>query len=353
MKILHISFHKGCINDLNYVFDNLNIQYETMFFFNEDTSKSKNIHNDYYVITEKKANNLWIKYKEYFNTFDIIITSDTAPLSRIFLQNNWNKPLIIWICNRFDYGIENDISYYKLIRKSRKLLNVKLIGYTAFENLYCNRIRNVNIGNNVITPCGGISNIYDISINKPELNDTFFVPKYHNDTIMMDISKHLNNIGIKSVGKVKYNGPNDLLNYKGIIHIPYAWSNLAFFEGLQLGIVYFIPSINFLYEIIKDKSFFWSPPFYKNLIIYSEWYNSTFDKYIIKFESWDDLKTKINNLDFIKHRNYIKEFGQVYKFNVINKWKNIFDTYKSSHNDEKIKQKSVNFKFKKSRFSMF
>ena len=45
----------------------------------------------------------WVNSVVDFGKFDVIVTSDTAPLSRIFLQNNWKKPLIIWICNRFDY----------------------------------------------------------------------------------------------------------------------------------------------------------------------------------------------------------------------------------------------------------
>jgi len=48
----------------------------------------------------KKFGNL---HKDYFDTFDVIVTSGTAPLHESFLQNGWTKPLIIWICNRFDY----------------------------------------------------------------------------------------------------------------------------------------------------------------------------------------------------------------------------------------------------------
>ena len=253
MKILHLSFHRGCINDFNYVCDKLGHYVEVLSSIKEcNTNKNLSTltlpnaqHNN---ITHKRAEDYWNKYKDYFETFDCIVTSDTAPLSRIFLQNGWKKKLIIWICNRFDYangyrGGFPDREYYDLIRKATTLPNVHLIGYTAFENYYCKHIRNIDIGGKVITPTGGISQTYNNFLEKPNLNNTLFVPPYHNDTKMMNLKQQLENIGLKAYTG-KYNGPLDLTNYKAVVHIPYAWSNLAFFEMFQLGIVYFIPSIH-------------------------------------------------------------------------------------------------------------
>ena len=38
--------------------------------------------------------------------YDVVITSDTAPISRVFLEEQrWeDKSLIVWVCNRFDYS---------------------------------------------------------------------------------------------------------------------------------------------------------------------------------------------------------------------------------------------------------
>lgn len=105
MKILHVSFHKGCIGDINNVARLLSLDISVM---KADWD---------YLITHDRAAAIWDKYKEYFNTFDIILTSDTAPLSRIFLQNNYSGKLIIWICNRFDYPNRDgfpDSEYFSL-----------------------------------------------------------------------------------------------------------------------------------------------------------------------------------------------------------------------------------------------
>ena len=322
MKILHISFHKGCINDLNYVLTKLNYDFETMFFFNELNPDAIHGPAHYYKLTKDNANTYWNKYKDYFDKFNCIITSDTAPLSRIFLQNNWNKKLIIWICNRFDYSVEGDQNYYNLIRDAYNKPNIHIIGYTAFENIYCKNYRRINVGNKVITPCGNISDTYCNYIEKKNLNNTIFVPPYHNDTKMMNLSAQLIKIGIENYNG-KYDGPMDLKNYKGVVHIPYAWSNLAFFEAFHLGIVYFIPSISFFNNLRAGKNFFWSPPFIPNLIHVSEWYNPEYNDFFIKFDSWDDLKYKIDNLNYEEHKLKMKEFGEKYEEKILNSWREI------------------------------
>ena len=62
-------------------------------------------------------------------------------------------------------------------------------------------------------------------------------------------------MGIK-VFNGRYNGPKDLAEFAGVIHIPYAWSNLALLEAIQLGIVFFIPSKKFLKYL--NNSEFWN-----------------------------------------------------------------------------------------------
>jgi len=333
MKILHLSHHKGCINDFNYVCKQLNIQCEVLSSV-EGCTTNKNItpltlpNGQHYNITDKRAKDYWNKYKDYFNTFDCIITSDTAPLSRIFLQNNWKKKLIIWICNRFDYWHSGraDINYYKIIQRATTLKNVHLVGYTEFENFYCKYIRNIDIGNTVITPTGGISKTYNNFIKKDELNDILFVPPYHNDTIMMNLKNKIETLGFKAYTG-KYNGPYDLTNYKAVVHIPYAWSNLAFFEMFQLGIVYFIPSISFLSKIVKGKNFFWSPPFISKVLTISEWYNPKYKDLLIFFNSWEDLKIKITTLNYVDHKLTLKAFGEAHIKKTLKLWEQLIFKY--------------------------
>lgn len=327
MKILHISFHKGCQNDIEYVCKELHQELNFMEF---DDGKTRTCAK--YNIGHDRANDCWNKYKDYFNKFDIIITSDTAPISRVFLQNYFEKRLIIWVCNRFDYYDAAsldckfpDQEYYDLIKSVKNRKNVTIMGYTPFENYYAKNIRNVDIGELVIKPIGKVSDTYSNFIETKIENkqNTFFVPPYHNDTIMMNLSKKLTEIGILNYNS-RYNGPLDLLNFKGVIHIPYAWSNLAFFEAIQLGIVYFIPSKNFLFDLTKDKDFFWSPPFKSNVLELSEWYNPEHKNILVYFDSWDDLLNKTKNIDYNYIRLNMKQFTINHTNKYIDEWKKLF-----------------------------
>jgi hypothetical protein len=334
MKILHISFHKGCINDINYICKHFGIECEILsqsheFNTNKDIQSLWESNNQHYNITHDRAKKYWDRYKDYFEQFDCIITSDTAPLSRIFLQNNWQKKLIIWICNRFDYTHREipvdfpDKEYYDLFRKATQMPNVYVIGYTKYENIYCEKF-GINV-NNVIQPSGGISNVYNNLTKNSELNNKLFVVPYHNETKMMNLVEHIQNMKI-DVAFGRYNGPIDLLNYKAIIHIPYAVSNLALFEIFQIGLVYFIPSFKFLLELFNThKTPFFQIPLGNPEII--EWYNPEFKDAFIYFDSWDDFKQKYESLDYAYHKQKVLELGKKHMNNVLSKWKNILYTH--------------------------
>lgn len=319
MKILHVTYHTGCALNINYVCKQLNYNLETQFA------------NWNYNIGYNRANEVWGKYKDYYNSFDIIITSDTAPLSRIFLQNNFSKKLIVWICNRFDYydGATNDCNfpdpeYYKLIKSSLNKENVKFVSYTKFEHEYALKYRNIDLGNLVIKPCSfAEASANNLLLNNIDKKNTFFIPNYHNDSIFMDLHKKCNDLNINSY-RGRYNGPLDLENFKGIIHIPYAWSNLALFENWFIGNVYFIPSKKFILELSKSGNFFWSPPFSINDLDLSEWYLPEYKDLFIYFDNWNDLKIKSNNLNLINDRkNKILEFSKLHNINTLNKWKEL------------------------------
>lgn len=326
LKVLHLSFHKGCQNDIEYISKKLNFD---LTFMEYDDNLSIGL--DKYNVTHEKALSSWNKYKDYYNKFDIIITSDTAPISRIFLQNNFEKKLIIWICNRFDYSNQPstefpDKEYYDLINDAKNRPNVTIIGYTPFENYYANNIKKLSIGNECIKPIGKIGEIYQnyTSTIVEDKKNTFIIGPYHNDNLMMNLKEKVKSLNIK-IFNGRYNGPKDLAEFAGVIHIPYAWSNLALFEGIQLQIPFFIPSLKFLKYLIhtdtdKTDSFFWSPPLIEDVLNLSEWYCKDFEKIFIYFDSWNDLKDKINTLDYEKHKVLLKDIGDKHEKEMLKKW---------------------------------
>lgn len=333
LNVLHISFHQGCQNDIEYLSKKLNFNLTFMAY--SDGIQDRN--NNPYAISHSKAKKVWETNKDYYNKFDMIITSDTAPISRIFLENGWDKKLIIWICNRFDYphfpnlGMP-DKKYYQSIRNIKNLSNVTIIGYTPFENYYANILRNVDVGNLCIKPIGKIGDVYSsyTSTIVEDKKNTFIVGPYHNDNLMMNLKSKVETLGIK-VFNGRYNGPKDLAEFAGVIHIPYAWSNLAFFEAIQLEIPFFIPSLNFLKYFIhtnidglKKDCFFWSPPLKENLLHLSEWYCEEFKEAMVYFDSWEDLKNKIDSLNYTEHKKKLRIIGDKHEKDMLEKWRKIF-----------------------------
>lgn len=338
IKALHISFHRGCIKDLDYVFKQLkktstdSIELEHLFpldkapYWFDGYAKGNAIYN----IGHRRAEAIWHKHKDYFNSFDLIITSDTAPLSRIFLQNNWHKPLIIWVCNRIDYCDKDsldcsfpDPEYYQLLRKATQLPNVKIISYTPFEHIYA-RSKGVEIGTHVIKPCGApqekpVSSLIPEDVQRSE---TFFIPPYLNDTSFINLAALCERMGIK-VFRGRYNGPGDLYDFKGIIHLPYAWSNLALFENWHNGLVYFIPSKKFILELAKNPRYFF------NMLTRApdaaEWYLDKHKHLFVYFDSWDDLEKKLQTTDLASIRKDVKTFAEKHHRDTLQAWQGLIN----------------------------
>ena len=323
MKVLHISFHRGCQNDIEYVAKQLQFELEFMNY-----TCDLSVGNDKYNITHEKAEYQWNKYKDYYNQFDVIITSDTAPISRIFLQNNFQKKLLIWICNRFDYADGGpterfpDKEYYDLIHTAKDRPNVKIIGYTAFENYYANHIKQLAIGNDIIKPIGKVADLYATyqSTVVDHKSSVYIIGPYHNDNIMMNLREKAESLGI-TVYNGRYNGPRDLAEFAGMIHIPYAWSNLALFETIQMEVPYFIPSLSFMKKLALTHNFFWSPPFVMDQLPLSEWYCDELKDVFIYFDSWDELKYKITSFDREGHKKKLREFGDSHEVAMLQKWR--------------------------------
>ena len=329
MKLLHITFHKGCELDIEYAFTTLGHELHTMYFDDGETKGG-----ELYNITHNRAEKCWNKYKDYFNSFDGIITSDTCPTSRPFLQNNWTKLLIIWVCNRFDYGIEQetkDKEFYQLLRDIPNRKNVYIFGYTRIENVYSTHIKNVNFGDFVIKPTGKnllSKNVYQTYENE---NNVFYVPIYHNETILMNLSNKLTELGIQNRCE-KFNHISDLIQYKGGIYIPYAWSTLVFFERIQLGLVTFIPSLRFLMELFRSGNSWFQPPFTPQnpeLLKLSEWYCDEHQDILVFFDSWEDLQYKIKTTDYKSKTQKILNFAQNHHDNMLSRWNFIINQYLS------------------------
>lgn len=328
--VLHLTFHKGCAREIDAVAERLGFKVDTWFIpdlpplFFDGVSRGNALYN----IGHERADRIWKLHQSTFKQFDAVITSDTAPLARIFLQNDFKKPLIIWICNRFDYSDREsldcdfpDPEFYQLFDGAYRNKNVKVIAYNAFEHEYA-RKKKVDTGGLVITPCApkilALGSSIPSTINKKE---TFFLPPYSNEVLFLEKCQELK----ISVYRGRYNGAADLMDFKGIIHFPYAWSNLAFFENISNGIPYFIPSISFLRTLLQESPYwFVNGNYLVQDFALSEWYQPGREEVITYFDSWEDLQHKIHTMDFPALKKRIKRYAENYQASTLEKWSQLF-----------------------------
>ena len=343
-KVLHLSFHQGCIEEFAEVGKELGLQL-TSWFILSDSSRFDGItkSNDIYNINHKRAERIWNLHKEYFDQFDAVVTSDTAPLSRIFLQNGWSKPLIIWVCNRFDYADTSiqeyhfpDQEYYELFKKATTMPNVKIISYTPYEYIHAAQ-KGVNIGTFTIKPIGKCENHYrngDQSYIPSDIDKSktiFLHPRFFGCPIER-IKQLLNDNEIPFYFGT-YNGPYDLKDFKGILSFPYAWSTLSMFENIQNGLVHFVPSETFMLELLKTgwaKHQSIASNFRSHFFKVSELYLEENKPVIVYFDSWQDLKNKINSLNYTSMHTRILQFADQHKTTMLNRWQDVFNYLFSS-----------------------
>lgn len=329
LKVLHLNFHLGCSKDFEEVGKELGLDVTTWYILSFDFGffDGKTGGNHVYNITHERALNVWNKHKDYFETFDVIVTSDTAPLSRIFLQNGWKKPLLIWVCNRFDYcdgasldGRFPDQEYYNLIRKAAHQENVRIISYTPYEYHYA-RKKGIEFGELTIKPIGA-QYVWDENFKSaiPEYinkSETLFVYPRLPDNNVQQIISECERRGIKAFSGA-YNGPNDLSDFKGVLYFPYAWSNLALFENIQRGVIHFVPSEKFILNNrhirhVTLSEFEWV-----------EWYAQEHRGLFVYFDSWEDLAHKVRTTDYAALKKKNIEFGAQHRPTMLNRWAQVF-----------------------------
>ena len=266
------------------------------------------------------------------------MTSDTTPLSRIFLQHNWQKPLIVWVCNRFDYFDHEtrdrsfpDREYYELIREAILKENVWFIPYTDSEWFYAQRRKKILFPRRSIRPIGSIE-------PSPDVEDEFKIPDsvIKEDTVFVYPRMNRHELDFVTqrclerdiqIYSGKYNGPDDLSDFKAVLYFPYAWSNVALFENLQRGIIHLVPTERFVQECIHKRL----PVrvFTEQDFEYCEWYAPAYRQNFIYFDSWDDLQIQIRKLDdevYVKQlKERIKSAGIDHRQKTIAQWRDIFD----------------------------
>lgn len=341
-KVLHVSHHYGCMKDHQYICKKLNFELTNQLTLWSDENDI--LPKGYFRCSKEVANTIWNKSKDYFNQFDVIIISDTSPLSRIFLQNIQNvKPkIIVWICNRFDYDFENDLEYYKLISESIQNKNIKFIPYTEFERLWLNH-RGIQCLEETVRPHG-------VSLNEPisdkekynmglggenykmEINQgDILVSRYHNDINFQNSNEVCKTQNVKSATAF-YRGPEELKNivnnFDAFLALPDAYSKFSAFEYMQNSMPVIAPSQDYLLKLYNMPNYHFSTGLWQNTVGLCEWYNEYYKTYAIYINDMSEIANavafvKSNKEEIVKK---IKICADNHLEKTLNQWKRVYET---------------------------
>lgn len=305
MKILHITFHLGCANAVKDILTVEGLELTTQIV----TSGSNGY---YYNMTKERSQAAYERHKDYYNSFDVIIVTDTVPLSRILLEGGYKGKLIICATNRFDYADSRepgfpDDEYYELMEKSFKPFNINkiIIANNCFDYFYALQ-KKVNMHNVLYFA------------QKPIYRKNkkgYYMPTYHNDKLfnLYEICKRQ---GL-DVTTGRYKDKHELAGYKAIIHIPYTWNSIALWDALSVGIPYYVPDNDLIHALSKNKGFwFQNANYLPTMINMCEFYYHEFIRYFSSLENIPDIE--------IDHKKIYNEAEKLFKLNQ-EKWINILN----------------------------
>lgn len=333
-KVLHLSHHYGCLKDHQYVCDRLQLQLESEFSAWPNGVLPKGS----YKMTDNLSRQIWDQNEEYFNSFDFVTTSDTAPLSRIFLQNidKFRGKLNIWVCNRFDYQMAGDSSFYRLFDGATRHSRVNVIPYTEFERVYMNRY-NIHTDQEVIRPIGKtipkLLSEYDLVPAQEDVTQDkldVLVSRYHNDNIFQNSKNICKSLGLKAEHG-PYHGAEGLKKLIEQFHCfffnPDAYSKFTTFEMMQLGMPTIIPSESYLLRNSRKSNYFFSTGVSEETVHLCEWYNEYCKQYVLYIDGVEEIPAAVDKIKSNAHTicKTMKATAQTHTEKTLAQWRNIYD----------------------------
>ena len=335
-EVLHISHHIGCFRDQHYVLNELGFEVTNHKFYDGQ-----------FKITKEIADTFWKDHKDQLNEFDYIVTSDTAPLSRIFLENQdeFESKLVIWVCNRFDYRMEDQTRFYELFSRAEQNPNIKIVPYSFFEKVWCKEKGTDIMDREHIPPCGiNLSSIEDsipeTAYFKEMYGESFelpdaevYVPIYHNDNIFFKMGVYLTGKGI-SVYNGGFRFIDQLKKYKAFITMPDAFSKFLCFELIHAKVPVLLPSKDFFYELSKRPNYFfniWGSGganlLQKDWIDWCEWYDPNLSGCRFYFNSFEEIPDILKSIDKEAMDSSFEEGSKYLKSRSLDLWKTFYRSF--------------------------
>jgi len=282
----------------------------------------------HYYINKNEADDIFKKYENFIKTFTHIIFTDTSMVARPFLQNlsKHNCGLIIYITNRLNWGIWEfeDTHFNELYSTTSFNERVTFTSDNKYDMFFAQDLA-VFFKDKSITRL--IPYIEPDDIIRQPLNNRFFV--YNRGTNIEYYQEELKTNEIEydvyGEGFSRFKNQAHICEYLGIIHLPYQVNIQSLYENLAYNIIYFIPSYDFIQELLKSKWYYWEEKdrttfLLQKSIELSEWYTEENRHLFVYFDSWEDLKKQTRNIDVVSKKRVIQKHMRENQEGNLQKW---------------------------------
>ena len=325
-----------------------------------------------YVFSRERSECLWrnSSLRAYLDRFDLVIVADTTAIARPMLQAGWpgrgsSARLLLWVCNRFDYGVVADAEYYALFRALPE--RVSVVAYTPFELEYARALRGVDLdAAATIRPIGlfappatataPAASIEGAAGGPPaaaERARTFFlVPKVNE--ARLGLKEALQQLGVlawtpgtwpHTAGRWAGEACDASCasrvvgSFRATIHVPYAPSTFALFEQAQAGKLTFVPSVGLMLKWYASDDLFFqatpndfvatgmdSRPLSAQMLEMTEYYDPANAALFVYFDSLKDLRRQVAETDYAERERGVREWAARHTNTTARRWQAI-DAY--------------------------
>jgi hypothetical protein len=336
MKFFNIDMHISIIHDIKTLLPELGHDINSLCmsghtWVNNEQKQETDIINshNFKEINQEICDKFYERYKDTLDDYDAFIHS--YPPAFAFLFEKFNKPIYTIACTRYEFpcGSGPTASLERLNWLNKKLLSgyekgqIKLIANNLYDKKYCEQL------------CGGewkfIPSVckYVEHLTCNGKSNKIILWDRTND----DLRKIFNHKKINfdfTISKV-YDRTR-LVEFSGIIHIPYNVSIMSAFEHYAMGIPIFVPSYSLLMEWKKQgKNVLSELSFSNNInnnyndewIKLSDWYDVENMPHVMIFESIEHLNYLIDTYDQKQITENMKKFHKIKKEKVLKLWEEI------------------------------
>lgn len=334
MKLFNVDMHISIVHDVKTLFTEIGHQVDSCCmsghtWVNNEPQGSTDVINtgNFRSIDQSMCDRFYDTYKSVLNQYDGFIHSYPPAFAALF--EKWDKPIYTIACTRYEFpcGSGDTGSDSRLKWLNEKLMSgykngqIKLIANNLYDKKYCEEF------------CGGewkfIPSIckYVEHLTCNGSAGEIIVWDRTRDGLKRELSHPRINLRF-STSQVY--DRTKLVDYAGIIHIPYNISIMSAFEHYAMGIPMFVPS----YELLlswkqQGRSVLSELEFPSNLnnspkdewLQLADWYDSSNMPGVMMFDSIPHLHELIDTYDREKVTKQMKDFYVVKKEKVISAWR--------------------------------